>query len=325
MSETSRQLDIHALLDPALYDHDVEQLHLVETHISWVVLTGPYAYKIKKALNLGFLDFSTLEQRRFFCQEEIRLNGRLAPEIYLAAIPIHGTPGAPRLAGPGSIIEYAVKMRQFPQEDLLDRLVEKGELSAGHIDTIATLVARFHLQIPAAPPDSPFGQPDRVRAPVDENVRQTLARVDDVETRRRLEALGLWNDESFARLAAAMQQRKADGYIRECHGDMHLGNMALHDGEVTIFDGIEFNDNLRWIDLMSEVAFLTSDLEYWNRPDYGWRLLNRHLEITGDYGGLALLRYYQAYRAMVRAKVVCIRLSQPVPARTDRAGSGGCR
>ena len=145
MPEESRQLDVHALLDPTRYDHAVEQLQLVETHISWVLLTGPYAYKIKKALNLGFLDFSTLARRRFFCEEEIRLNGRLAPEIYLDVVPIYGSWDAPRLVGPGTAIEYAVRMRQFPQEDLLNRLVAQDKLRAEHIDAIASRVADFHL------------------------------------------------------------------------------------------------------------------------------------------------------------------------------------
>ncbi len=320
MPEESRQLDVHALLDPTRYDHAVEQLQLVETHISWVLLTGPYAYKIKKALNLGFLDFSTLARRRFFCEEEIRLNGRLAPEIYLDVVPIYGSRDAPRLVGPGTAIEYAVRMRQFPQEDLLNRLVAQDKLRAEHIDAIASRVADFHLGIPSAAGSSPFGSPAQVRAPVDENFRQILARIDDVETRERLEALHRWSDESFARLADTMIRRKSHGFIRECHGDMHLGNMALLDGQVTLFDGIEFNDDLRWIDVMSEVAFLTGDLEYWRRPDYARRFLNDYLESTGDFAGLALLRYYQAYRAMVRAKVIRIRLSQPDLPVEERSG-----
>ncbi len=320
MPEESRQLDVHALLDATLFDHEVERLQLVETHISWVVLTGPYAYKIKKALNLGFLDFSTLARRRFFCEEEIRLNSRLAPEIYLDVVPIYGSWDAPRLTDPGTAIEYAVRMRQFPQEDLLNRLVARGELRAEHIDAIASRVADFHLGIPSAPGSGPFGSPAQVRAPVDENFRQILARVDDIDTRERLEALRRWSDESFARLSNTMNRRKSHGFVRECHGDMHLGNMALLDGRVTLFDGIEFNDDLRWIDVMSEVAFLTSDLEYWGRPDYARRFLNDYLESTGDFAGLALLRYYQAYRAMVRAKVIRIRLSQPDRTVEERTG-----
>ncbi len=319
VSERSRQLDVHALLGPAAYPHQVGKLELLETHISWVVLTGPFAYKIKKGLNLGFLDFSTLAKRRFFCEEEIRLNGRLAPEIYLAAVPIRGTHDCPRLSGSGPVIEYAVKMRQFPQRDLLDRLVDRNQLRNEHVDAMASLVARFHERIPPAQPQTTFGRPAQVHAPVDDNVRQTRSRVDDARVRKRLDALRHWSDAAFKRLSDHMQKRRSEGFIRECHGDMHLGNMALLHGRILIFDGIEFNDNLRWIDVMSEVAFLTSDLEYRARPDYAWRFLNGYLESTGDYAGLALLRYYQAYRAMVRAKVSCIRLHQPELTDTDRA------
>ncbi len=304
------QLDVLALLNPALYDHEVGKIQLVETHISWVLLTGPYAYKIKKALDLHFLDFSTLEKRRFYCHEELRLNRRLAPHIYLDVIPITGSHDSPRMGGSGTAIEYAVKMRQFSQQVLLDRLVAEGKLPVEQLDAITARVAEFHRGIPPAPPESPFGRPERARIPVDENFRQILPLVTDRLTRKRLEAVKRWADDRFETLTEAMAERKSQGYIRECHGDMHLGNMALVDGEIVIFDGIEFNDNLRWIDVMSEVAFLSSDLEHRGRPDYEWRFLNGYLESTGDYAGLRLLRYYQAYRAMVRAKVTCIRLSQ---------------
>jgi aminoglycoside phosphotransferase family enzyme/predicted kinase len=310
MSTQTEQIDIEALLNPGLYPHQVEKIHLVETHISWVILTGPYAYKVKKALNLGFLDFSTLAKRKFFCEEEIRLNGRLAPHVYLDVVAITGPREAPRLAGEGAAIEYAVRMLQFPQEGLLDRLIARDALRPAHIDAITALVAHFHDTIPEAPGDTAFGTPQGALAPVVENFRQVLARERDLTIRARLHRLQDWSEQTNQRLSDVILQRKVEGRVRECHGDMHLGNMALVEGEILIFDGIEFNENLRWIDVMSEVAFLTSDLQHRGRPDYGWRFLNGYLELSGDYPGLAVLRYYQAYRAMVRAKVARIRLGQ---------------
>ncbi len=311
-------LNVEALLDPGAYDHEVEDIHLVETHISWVVLTGPFAYKIKKALNLGFLDFSTLDKRRFFCEEEIRLNRRLAPQVYLDVVPITGSPHTPTFKGEGPAIEYAVRMRQFLQDGLLDRLIARGALQTKHIDAITAVVARFHGEIPHAPPETPFGSPDRALAPVAENFRQILDLDHEPADRTRLETLRYWIHGLHGRLANTMARRKFEGRVRECHGDMHLGNMALEDDEILIFDGIEFSDDLRWIDVMNEVAFLVSDLEHRGRPDYAWRFLNGYLEITGDYAGLTVLRYYQAYRAMVRAKVTRIRLSQADVPESDK-------
>jgi aminoglycoside phosphotransferase family enzyme/predicted kinase len=319
----TEQLDIEALLDPGVYPHEVRVIQMVETHISWVILTGSYAYKVKKALDLGFLDFSTLAKRKFFCEEEIRLNGRLAPHVYLDVVAITGSPKAPRLAGEGPVIEYAVRMRQFPQEALLDRLIARNALRPAHIDGMTAIVAQFHEAILGAPADTPFGTPEAALDPVVENFRQVLAREQDPAIRARLRRLQTWSEQTNQRLSDVILRRKAEGRVRECHGDMHLGNMALVDGEILIFDGIEFNENLRWIDVTSEVAFLTSDLEHRGRPDYAWRFLNGYLEATGDYPGLAVLRYYQAYRAMVRAKVARIRLAQDDLSDTGRAATEG--
>jgi hypothetical protein len=216
-------------------------------------------------------------------------------------------------------IEYAVKMRQFSEEGLLDRVIARGALAPERIDHLARLVAGFHARIARAPEASDYGLPERAHFPVAENFHQTLPLVRDPGTRARLERLQAWSESAYARLAPTMAARRAQGFIRECHGDMHLGNMAEVDGEIAIFDGIEFNPNLSWIDVMSEVAFLCMDLDQRGRPDYAWRFLNRYLEHTGDYPGLALLRYYQAYRAMVRAKVTAIRLAQPGLAESERS------
>ncbi|MDE2089605.1 MAG: AAA family ATPase [Gammaproteobacteria bacterium] len=302
---------IAALHNPALYDHPVTAFEVIETHISYVLLTGPYAYKIKKPLDLGFLDFSSLEKRRFFCHEELRLNRRLAPQLYVDVVAVTGSAAAPALNGPGPAIEYAVKMVQFPQDALLDRHLGRSALTVGYIDLIARTVAEFHGRIATAPPDSPFGTPERAHYPVAENFRQIRPLLDQARDLEHLERLEVWSEREYAARREVLQARKRDGYIRECHGDMHLGNMALLDGALAIFDGIEFNDNLRWIDVISEVAFFCMDLEDRGRADFARRFLNAYLEITGDYGALELLRYYQAYRAMVRAKVSIIRLGQP--------------
>lgn len=300
---------IHALLQPERYGHEVEQCKLIETHISWVILTGSYAYKIKKPVNLGFLDFSSLDRRLFYCEEELRLNRRLAPGIYLAVVPITGTEQAPVMGGKGKAIEYAVKMVQFSQEAQLDRMLERGSLYSQHIDAFAEFIADFHRKTAVAVAAEEYGNPSQVWLPMGENFTQIRERMieGDQDT---LASLEKWSRSTFERLEPMLTWRKAQGYIRECHGDMHLRNLAWHNGRPMAFDGIEFDRNLRWIDVISEVAFLVMDLDARKQPVLAQRFLNGYLEQTGDYPGLMLLPLYLVYRSMVRAKVSAILLEQ---------------
>jgi aminoglycoside phosphotransferase family enzyme/predicted kinase len=310
MTDDTLSCLMHALQDPAVYDHAVGRFTLLQTHISYILLTGPYAYKIKKPVNLGFLDFSSLDRRRFYCEEEVRLNRRLSPELYLGVVPITGTPNAPRLGGAGPVIEYAVKMVQFDPRQQLDRVLDRGELTIAHLEQLADDVASFHAAAAVAGPETAFGDPAHVRHPIEENFDQIAPCLTDPSLLTRGKALENWSQTTLADHNETFAQRKRDGWVRECHGDMHLANMALHDGKVMLFDCLEFNANLRWIDVMSEAAFLVMDLDYRGRSDLARRFRNRYLERNGDYAGLALLRHYLVYRAMVRAKVACIRSAQ---------------
>lgn len=301
---------VRALTDPARHGGATKEVRVVETHISWVLLTGSLAYKIKKPVDLGFLDFSTLEKRRFYCEEEVRLNRRLAPELYLGVVRITGSSTDPHIEGEGDAVEYAVRMREFPQDAQLDRMLARGEMLAVHVDALVASLAAFHHRAAVAGQDTPFGDPGHVREPMRQNFAQLRARLGEADhaRRRRLED---WTEHEADALRGVLERRKAEGHVRECHGDCHLGNMAWLDGRVVLFDCIEFNENLRWIDVMSELAFVVMDLDDRARPDLARRALNAYLELTGDYGGLALLRLYRVYRALVRAKVAAIRLSQP--------------
>jgi aminoglycoside phosphotransferase family enzyme/predicted kinase len=317
MSQTaSNQSDsfISGLFNSQAYPHPVDKIEMRETHISWVFLTGDYAYKIKKPVDFGFLDFSTLERREHFCHEELRLNGRYAPQLYLEVIPITGDVDSPRLGGEGPVLDYAVKMRQFDEAGLFTNLLRNKRLSLDIIDETAEVIAAFHQDITAAAPDSPYGTPDAIHAPVAENFQQLSSNAAELlntpQVRETFEAVEDWSQMTYEKLQPILAQRKADGFIRECHGDLHLGNLALINGKVTPFDGIEFNPNLHWIDVISELAFLLMDLEEHDARPLAQRLRNHYLEITGDYAGLKLLSYYQAYRAMVRAKVAALRLEQ---------------
>ena len=301
---------IQAFTDRSVYEHPTTEIAVLQTHISWVVLTGPYAYKIKKPVNLGFVDFSTLAQRHFFCQEELRLNRRLAPQLYLDVVAIYGTPERPRFHNGGVPIEYAVKMVQFSQETLLSHLVDAGQLQGSHIDHLAQEVSAFHARIATADPGSRFGTPEVIYQPVQETLQHLCDAIDDPVRQAHARELEAWCQRTFAARRPDFVARRRDGFVRECHGDMHLGNMILLDAAVVIFDCIEFNEDFRWIDVASDVAFLTMDLEDRGRPDLAHRFLNGYLEATGDYGLLVPLPFYLTYRAMVRARVAGIRLGQ---------------
>jgi aminoglycoside phosphotransferase family enzyme/predicted kinase len=310
---------VASLRNPAVFGTGCARVAMLETHISYVLLTGKFAYKIKKDVNLGFLDFTLLPARRYYCEQELRLNRRHAPSLYLDVVAITGSIDRPALDGNGPPLEYAVRMREFPQESLASRLLAGGRLDAADIDALAAGVAAFHARIDTAPPDTDFGRPEPVLRLALENferIRPLLERPDDIAA---LDALARWTGREHAARCADLVARRRAGFIRECHGDLHLGNIARIDGEMTIFDCIEFNEEMRWIDVISEIAFTVMDLEDHGRADLAQRFLNTYLETTGDYGGLRVLRFYVAYRAMVRAMVARLRASQTVAADVRRA------
>ncbi len=308
MLASQRPLLIERLQQPQLFDHVVTGFEVMETHISYILLTGEFAYKIKKPVDLGFADFSTLDKRRFFCEEELRLNRRMTPELYLDVVPITGSEDDPRIGGDGEAIEYAVKMRQFHEPDRLDHMVRAGQIAREHIDDLARHVADFHRQAAIAEPESGYSSAERVRERALDNFAhiEPCVNGDDLQ----LETLLDWTRQSANRLGGVFAERLAQGRVRECHGDMHLANMVLVDGEVRLFDCLEFNPQLRWIDVASDIAFALMDLRYHDHRDLARRLWLRYLEHSGDYGALSVLRYYLVYRALVRAKVACIQLQQ---------------
>lgn len=300
---------VHALRNPDVYPHPVTDIKIVETHISTVLLTGHYAYKVKKPVNFGFLDFSTNDRRRQFCEEELRLNRRLAPNLYLDVIGIGGTISKPKLGAPRPW-EYMVKMRQFDQAGLLSTLAQEKRLEVRHVDAIAEQIARFHAGAKGATENEPWGDPDLILRPVLANFAQIRPRLANAEDISRMTRLAAWSDAEWKRLKPSFAARKKGGFIRECHGDLHLGNITLIEGKVTIFDGIDFDPNLVWIDVMSEVAFFTMDLRERGMHFLAQRFLNNYLLTTGDYAGIEVLRFYLVYRAMVRAKITLIRMEQ---------------
>jgi aminoglycoside phosphotransferase family enzyme/predicted kinase len=298
---------VRALLDPAAYDHPVAAVELIETHISWIFLTGRFAYKLKKPVNLGFVDFSTPDLRRRCCEEEVRLNRRLAADLYLGLRDLHGPPERAHLGGNGPVIETMVQMRQFQQRDLLPEALHRGAVGPKQIDALADDLAHFHADAAQASPADPWGTPERVLDPALANL-ETLAQLQ--RSPPDGEAMACWTRDELTRLQPLLQTRRERGRIRECHGDLHLGNMALHGERIRVFDCLEFSPALRWIDPISDLAFLVMDLQERSHGDLALQLLNRWLDTGGDHGGLPLLPWYLAYRALVRAKVTALRLQQ---------------
>lgn len=300
---------VDALRSPACYGHACDAIELVETHLSWVLLTGPFAYKVKKPVDFGFADFSTLERRKRFCELELALNRRLAPQLYRDVVAITGAPGAPRIDGAGPVLEYAVRMVQFPQRLLGTHELRAGGLAARHFEALARDIAAFHAACPrAAPADGDAA--DAAGAAVDETLAQLRTLPALIPRRHQVEALAQWTAQRFAALAGTLRGRQQDGRVRECHGDLHLANLVRLDDRLVPFDCIEFNPALRWIDTASEAAFLVMDLRYRGAPALAHRFLSAWLEAADDYGALAVLDYFLVYRALVRAKVAALRASQ---------------
>ena len=304
---------LRALCNPACYPHPVRRVAILETHISWVILTGSYAYKIKKPVNLGFLDFTTLAARRHYCEEELRLNRRLAPDIYLEAVAITGSPQHPVIGGSGPGIEYAVKMREFPQSALLDSALARGEVSTATIQALASRIAAFHASLAPAAATADAAAAAALTPALD-NFRRMLPLLEAPADIATLEAVRDWTQREHQSRSGQFGERGAAGRVRECHGDLHLGNIALIDGAAMPFDCIEFNPALRWMDVISEVAFLVMDFEAHGRRDLAYVFLNSYLEASGDYAGVVVLPFYLVYRAVVRAKIGLIRAGQQATA-----------
>ncbi len=328
----------HALLVRSLLRGDAfatppAERSLIETHISSLVLAGGYVYKLRKPLKFDFLDFSTPALRHFDCLEELRLNNRTAPQLYVDVLPIVGTPDAPRIgthADAPRAIDWALRMRRFDQDHLLDAMARAGTLAAAQIDALAERVAAFHASLPPAPPlhdrdhDHSRGQAATVRAWALANLDALRAGATSAAQVERIAALRRWTDRECTRLAPLMRQRELHGHVRECHGDLHLRNIVLIDGVPLPFDGIEFDAEMRRIDVVNDIAFTFMDLLGHGLPEFAWRFASGYAEHSGDYAGLALLRFFAVYRALVRARVALLRAEQ-VQAEAGAEAKAGAR
>jgi len=300
---------VRAFLNPDFYPHRTADIRMIQTHISWVFLTGDYAYKLKKPLDLGFLDFSTLEKRAFYCRRELELNRRLAPAIYLEVLPVTREDSGYRLGGEADIVDYCLKMQQFDQHDLLDQRLAAGTFDPAWMDMLAADIATFHAHAETAPRES--GGMDALSRHIAANFQVAEAHLGTALSETTLAVIKNHCREQLEKQAKAVAERWRQGHVRACHGDLHLKNITLFQGRPCVFDCIEFGDEFRMIDTMNDVAFLLMDCDARDRPDLGYRFLSRYLEHTGDYEGLTFLPLYLIYRACVRGKVACLLAEDP--------------
>lgn len=295
---------IEQMLDLGFYPHAVQEpIKLIQTHCSYVLLTGDYAYKLKKPVDFGFMNYSTLEARKHFCFEELRLNCIGAPEIYLEVCPITQTGDKYQLGGTGEVVEYTLKMRQFPQEALFSEMFQSGELKQEHIIELAQVVAQYHAKAATSDRISSFGEVSQIRAAFDQNYQQTEKYIGIIQTQQQFNETKDYTDKFFRDRTSLFKSRKENNFIRECHGDLHLRNICLWHDRIMLFDCIEFNEAFRFVDVMYDIAFVIMDLSAGNRKDLANIFLNTYIEQTGDYQGLQILPLYLSRQAYVRAKV----------------------
>jgi len=302
-SGASSALEIEQLLAKTAYPHAVTRIALKQTHLSWIVLTGSFAYKVKKPVRFDFVDASTLERRRHLCQEELRLNRRFAPGLYLDVVPITREADGLKAGGAGEPIEYAVRMRQFDEEQELGSCLERSAVTPQGMAALAGLLAEAHARADPATLDSPFGSLPAVRQPMFDNFSLLRARLSDPRQLQQLARLEAWTHRSLSQLTPVIESRRRSGRVRECHGDLHARNIVWWEDRWLPFDCLEFDPGLRWIDVVSDAAYLYMDLFARSREDLAANFLSRYLEVSGDYEGLRLLHLYCSYRALVRAKV----------------------
>ena len=300
---------VEALMKPEAYDEEPGQIELVQTHISFVFLTRNFVYKVKKAVDLGFLDFTTLEKRRFFCEKELELNRRLCGDMYLEVVPINRS-NAIKIKGEGETVEYAVKMKRMPQERMMSKLLAENKVDDRLVDRIARIIADFHSKAETNRRISEFGSLAVIETNWKENFEQTEEFVGKTISMKDFKLIREGIEDFMKRNVSLFEKRTAEGRVRDCHGDTHSGNIFVTDG-IYIFDAIEFNERFRYSDVAADVAFLAMDLDFRERPDLSNFFVRRYVEYSGDQELTKLLPFYKCYRAYVRGKVTSFKLKDP--------------
>ncbi len=299
-----------ALLNPAIYPDLPKEVKFIETHISLLFLTGNHVYKVKKPVDFGFLDFTSLEKRKYFCEQEVKLNRRLSPDIYLGVAKITRDGDKILFDGRGEVEEYAVKMKQIPEELLMDKLLEKGRVNREMMEALSEKLVRFYSSAETNETIKSFGRPERVKQDTDENFEQTQKYVDLVIPKQVFEKIQSKTNEFFEAQQKLFHKRIASDRIRDCHGDLRLEHI-FWGKEISVFDCIEFNQRFRYTDVAADLAFLAMDLDYRGREDLSEHFIQAYIEKSGDQELFFMLDFYKCYRAYVRGKVESFRLDDP--------------
>lgn len=310
---------IEDLCNQSALPHPTKRISVIQTHISWVLVGDFFAYKIKKPVNFGFLDFTTLERRKHFCLEELRLNRRLSPDLYLGLLPIFIKDGRYTFNGMGSEpVEYAVWMKKIPQDRLMKSLLLAGKLNTNHLKEVARVLTRFFSEADSSPEISAFGEPERFKVNTDENFAQIRPYAGRTVSVEQIELLQSWTDRYLEQNEEAFWDRISGGHVKDCHGDLHMEHICLTD-KVSIFDCIEFNERFRYGDTLSDVAFLLMDLEYHGAWDLAKELWTIYKDLSGEEDPRDLLTFYKVYRAVVRGKVNSFQLDDPTISYDEKA------
>lgn len=300
---------VEALMNPEAYDEDPGQIELIQTHISFVFLTRNFVYKVKKAVDLGFLDFTTLAKRRLFCKKELELNRRLCGDMYLSVVPINKS-DIIKIEGEGETVEYAVKMKRMPQERMMSKLLERNKVDSKLVDRIAKIISNFHSKAETNRRVREFGSLSMIGTNWKENFEQTQEFVGETISLKDLKLIRERIDGFMKRNASFFGKRVAEGRARDCHGDIHSGNIFVTE-RIYIFDAIEFNERFRYSDIASDIAFLAMDLDFKERSDLSDFFVKRYVNYSGDQELMKLLPFYKCYRAYVRGKVVSFKFKDP--------------
>ncbi len=310
MSQIDHVQLVEALSDPAFYPHPVDEVRFIQTHISSVFLTGDFVYKLKKPVNFGLLDFSTVELRKLYCRAEVELNSRLAPAVYLRAAPITLDGDRLALEGEGEVVDWVVVMRELDERVLGSEVLARGELSETHMDSLVDVLVPFYRDAATGEGIDQYGSAEGVKFNTDENFSQTKDYAGKLLSTERYKHIRRWTNTFYEENADLFERRIAEGRIRESHGDLHLRNVFLEDPPI-IFDCIEFNERLRCGDVAVDLAFMAMDLDFNDRSDLAQHFVDRYVEASGDSDLVRMLDFYKCYRAYVRGKIACFTSSDP--------------
>lgn len=305
------QLLIEAMLSPSFYPHRPDKVDLIQTHISYVFLAGELVYKIKKAVDFGFLDFTTIERRRHFCEQEVRLNRRFSPDIYLNVVPISMRDDAYQLCDGEKVVEYAVKMRRIDENKTLNRLLQRGRAEEGMIRRVARYLAQVYAGISSDEVARPFGGIDVIGMNIKENFAQTRRYIGGPIAEEAFAAIEQWSLSFLRQKAAIFDQRVSKGYVKDCHGDLHLQHICVDGERVYAFDCIEFNERFRYGDVASDIAFLAMDLDFNGQTQLADAFVDEYIAASQDEEMIDVLPFYKVYRAYVRGKVTSFLLDDP--------------